>query len=155
MIRAILTGLVVLACAGLAAGADETACVSCHAESTPNLVLDRQASGHHDADVGCDVCHGDAHSSAEDVHLVETVTANTCGACHDTQLEQLSRGEHAPAWASAEAMPATHALPMSLGPGMKGCGDCHEVGPTSTERWASTTRSGSGGPRRSTAFATC
>jgi hypothetical protein len=110
------------------ASAEDSPCVTCHRAVTPNLVLDWETSKHAPNDVGCEECHGDGHSSASDVARVETVTADTCGACHDTQLGQFSKGKHAAAWAAYKAMPTTHALPMSLSGGMKGCGGCHKLG---------------------------
>jgi hypothetical protein len=59
---------------------------------------------------------------------VVTVTASTCGDCHESQLTQFSKGKHAAAWAAYKAMPTTHALPLALGAGMKGCGGCHKIG---------------------------
>jgi hypothetical protein len=56
------------------------------------------------------------------------VTAETCGRCHEERLAQFSRGKHALAWAAIEAMPTTHALPIALTHGMKGCGGCHKLG---------------------------
>ncbi len=103
-------------------------CVGCHEGVTPDIVVDWKMSKHHAAEVGCDTCHGDGHTGAADVDKVQTITAETCGACHDKRLEEFSRGKHALSWASFKAMPTTHALPMSLGPGMKGCGGCHKVG---------------------------
>ena len=43
-------------------------------------------------------------------------------------MTQFSAGKHALAWAAMEAMPTTHALPMALTQGMKGCGGCHKLG---------------------------
>jgi hypothetical protein len=103
-------------------------CVTCHEEITPQVVVDWELSKHSEAEIGCAACHGNGHKSAEDVAAVETVTAATCGECHDTQLGQFSKGKHALAWAAYKAMPTSHALPMALGPGMKGCGGCHKVG---------------------------
>jgi hydroxylamine dehydrogenase len=120
--------LIVLATALGGASAEDSACVTCHREITPNLVDDWEASKHFPNEIGCDTCHGDGHSSAADVDKVETVTAETCGTCHDTQMGQFSKGKHALAWASLKAMPTTHALPMALVDGMKGCGGCHKLG---------------------------
>ena len=103
-------------------------CVTCHEEITPSIVTDWEISGHFEAEVGCAECHGDGHKSADDVANVVTITAATCGECHEDQLGQFSKGKHALAWASFNAMPTTHALPMAMGPGMKGCGGCHKVG---------------------------
>jgi hypothetical protein len=122
--------LVVLPClfALPAAAAEPDRCLACHRSVTPNIVADWELSGHKAGGVGCDVCHGADHSSASDVAEVQTITASTCGNCHDQQLGQFSKGKHAAAWAAYKAMPTTHALPLSLGPGMKGCGGCHKVG---------------------------
>ncbi len=111
-----------------AALAAEPRCVACHSKVTPGIVQDWRTSAHAPADIGCDACHGSNHSSSKDVSQLETITADTCGACHDTQFGQFSRGKHALAWAAYEAMPTTHALPMAMGPGMKGCGGCHKIG---------------------------
>jgi hydroxylamine dehydrogenase len=126
--RRLMLLLIVLALALGGASAEDSACVTCHREITPRIVDDWEASKHFPNEIGCDTCHGDEHSSAADVDKVETVTADTCGTCHDTQLGQFSKGKHAMAWASYKAMPTTHALPMELTGGMKGCGGCHKLG---------------------------
>jgi hypothetical protein len=128
MRRLVLVGLVIgTAIAGAASAADD-ACVTCHRKVTPNIVLDWQSSRHHGAEIGCATCHGDGHSSAADVARVETITAQTCATCHEEQFGQFSKGKHMLAWAAYKAMPTTHALPMAMGPGMKGCGGCHKIG---------------------------
>jgi hypothetical protein len=43
-------------------------------------------------------------------------------------VAEFARGKHAMAWAAMNAMPTTHALPMALTQGMKGCGGCHRLG---------------------------
>ena len=103
-------------------------CVDCHRDETPSIVNDWQISRHHTEDVSCRDCHRGRHESAEDVARLKTVTADTCAKCHEERFEQFSRGKHALAWASLEAMPTTHALPMALSQGMKGCGGCHKLG---------------------------
>ncbi len=108
-------------------------CVDCHSKITPNAVSDWEISAHSGEDVGCRDCHRGRHKSAADVDRLRTVTADTCGRCHEERLEQFSAGKHALAWASVEAMPTTHALPMSLAHGMKGCGGCHKLGLKSDE----------------------
>jgi hypothetical protein len=119
--------LIVLGLSTVAWSQDDP-CVTCHRNETPSIVVDWQTSKHHYAEVGCADCHGDGHSSPSDVANVTTVTADTCGVCHELQLTQFSRGKHAAAWAAYKAMPTSHALPMALGPGMKGCGGCHKLG---------------------------
>ena len=125
----------------LTAFADD--CVECHIDVSPNLVTDWENSHHHREGVGCDSCHKGDHSSAEDVANLRTVTARTCGRCHEERLEQFSRGKHALAWAAVNAMPTTHALPMALTEGMKGCGGCHKLGLKSDEEVAALKEQGS------------
>ena len=103
-------------------------CVKCHEKITPNIVSDWKLSKHSQNDVDCSVCHGDKHNSASNVDLVEIPTPETCRTCHDTQVEQYSKGKHAFAWASMKAMPTFHMQPMALTEGMKGCGSCHKIG---------------------------
>jgi hypothetical protein len=117
----------VLLCA-LAAAAVAQECVECHQDVTPGVVADWRLSRHAQGDIGCDACHGDAHRSAADVAKVKLPTADTCAQCHDIQFAQFSAGKHALAWAAMKAMPTTHALPMALRDGMKGCGGCHKQG---------------------------
>ena len=104
------------------------ACIDCHTEETPNIVADWQGSAHFEEDVDCRDCHRGKHKSAEDVAKLQTVTADTCGRCHEERLTEFSAGKHALSWAAVESMPTTHALPMSLSHGMKGCGGCHKLG---------------------------
>ncbi len=118
-------------------------CVDCHAEETPNIVLDWENSAHHGEDVDCRDCHKGGHKSASDVDKLRPVTAASCGRCHEERLEQFAAGKHALAWAAVEAMPTTHALPMSLTGGMKGCGGCHKLGLKSDEAVAQLKAEGS------------
>jgi hypothetical protein len=108
-------------------------CVECHREETRNIVADWDISRHSTEDVSCSDCHKGRHKSAEDVHKLRTVTAETCARCHEERFEQFAKGKHALAWTAVEAMPTTHALPMALSHGMKGCGGCHKLGLKSEE----------------------
>ena len=127
---AILASLWLASCAG--SGPDSVAntsdCVDCHRQETPGIVVDWELSRHSAEGVDCSLCHGAAHRSADDVDLVQTATPDVCATCHPIQVEQFSRGKHALAWASMNAMPTTHWLPMALTEGMKGCGGCHRLG---------------------------
>ena len=58
---------IILITLSLAAAALAQDCVKCHLEVTPGIVGDWQASAHARMEVDCAVCHGDAHTSAEDV----------------------------------------------------------------------------------------
>ncbi len=99
------------------AGADD--CVDCHRNETPNVVVDWELSRHSSEDVNCGDCHKGRHKSADDVDRLRTITADTCGKCHEERLEQFSAGKHALAWAALDAMPTTHAMPMALSDGAK------------------------------------
>jgi len=121
----------------LANGAAEEAnvCVQCHAKAdvTPLQVKDWQTSKHAANGVTCDLCHGDQHTSAEDVGEVRMPIPETCANCHAERVEQFKRGKHAMGWISMKAMPATHYQPMELIEGAKGCGGCHKIGLKSQE----------------------
>ena len=135
----VIAALLVLA--GTLAMADD--CVDCHRDETRNIVVDWQISRHHTENVSCRDCHQGRHTSADDVDRLQTVTAATCGRCHEEKFAQFSRGKHALAWSAVEAMPTTHALPMALSRGMKGCGGCHKLGLKDDEEIARLRRDGS------------
>jgi hypothetical protein len=103
-------------------------CVDCHKKVTPNIVSDWQVSKHSQNEIGCSLCHGEQHKSADDVAKVQIPTPDTCATCHETQVEQFKGGKHAIAWAAMKAMPTAHWQPMALMEGMKGCGGCHKIG---------------------------
>lgn len=123
--RAVLSFLVTLFVV-LAAVAQD--CAGCHEKVTPSIVSDWRLSKHSQSGIDCSVCHGDQHTSAEDVAQVQIPTPETCAPCHDIQVEQFKAGKHALAWAAMKAMPTTHWQPMVLIEGMKGCGGCHKIG---------------------------
>jgi hydroxylamine dehydrogenase len=103
-------------------------CTDCHNKTTPNIVKDWQLSAHSGNGVGCSVCHGDKHKTAEDVAQAEIPTPGTCAACHKDQVDQFKGGKHAYAWVAQFAMPTIHWQPMALIEGKKGCGGCHKIG---------------------------
>jgi hydroxylamine dehydrogenase len=104
------------------------ACVDCHKNVTPNIVSDWQLSKHGQAGLDCAMCHGDRHTSANDVAKAQIPTPDACATCHDTQVKQYNAGKHAFAWAAMKAMPTMHWQPSILTEGMKGCGGCHKIG---------------------------
>ncbi|MFH1574828.1 MAG: multiheme c-type cytochrome [Acidobacteriota bacterium] len=114
----------------LAAGGAENlpVCIGCHKDVTPGIVDDWQQSKHAENSITCDTCHGDKHQSVSDVSNVALPTPATCGICHERQVTQFNGGKHALAWVAMKAMPTTHALPVSLREGLKGCGGCHKIG---------------------------
>ncbi|MGD2136237.1 MAG: multiheme c-type cytochrome [Gemmatimonadales bacterium] len=119
-------------------------CVDCHRDVTPNIVSDWELSRHSQIGVACPVCHGTEHMTVEDVAAVGIPTPETCGQCHGERVTEFSRGKHALAWAAMNAMPTTHALPMALTQGQKGCGGCHKIGLKSAEEIAALRAEGGG-----------
>ncbi len=105
-----------------------SACMNCHNELNPQIVSDWQLSRHRRAGVNCTVCHGAQHRDATDVANVEQPGPEICEPCHLERTQQFRAGKHALAWAAMNAMPTTHALPVALTEGMKGCGGCHKIG---------------------------
>jgi len=110
------------------AGAATSACVVCHRKSTPSIVSDWQQSVHSKKDVDCSTCHGDEHKSAHDTARAQIPTPDTCAVCHEERVAQFKKGKHAFAWGAMKAMPTSHALPVAMAVGMKGCGGCHKIG---------------------------
>jgi uncharacterized CHY-type Zn-finger protein len=122
--------------------ADAVDCIECHKTVTPGAVGDWQLSKHSQEGVTCDVCHGDAHTTADDAVEAKLPTPETCRACHATQVEQFGKGKHALAWVAMEAMPTIHWQPMALIDGMKGCGGCHKLGLKSEAETKELTKAG-------------
>jgi hypothetical protein len=128
----------------LAASGFAQQCIECHKDVTPNIVTDWQLSAHSKSDVDCSVCHGDGHTTAEDVANVNLPTPDTCADCHAEQVEQFKGGKHAFAWAAMKAMPSAHAQPVALMEGMKGCGGCHKIGLKTDEEIQALKKDGAG-----------
>lgn len=103
-------------------------CIDCHSRVTPNIVSDWKLSKHSQVDVTCVSCHGDQHTSGNDVAKVKIPTPDTCATCHQAQVEQFKKGKHSIAWAAMKAMPTIHWQPMAMIEGEKGCGGCHKIG---------------------------
>lgn len=103
-------------------------CVECHGAKSPQIVSDWRESGHGQSGVGCADCHGNRHTSADDVANVSIPTPETCAGCHEGPVDQFKKGKHALAWVAMKAMPTAHFQPMVLMEGMKGCGGCHKIG---------------------------
>jgi len=118
------------------ASAPQSACVDCHTQFHPSIVSDWRQSMHGQHGVDCAVCHGAEHTTSEDYANAKIPTPETCAMCHAERVEQFKAGKHAMAWAVMNAMPTTHALPMALTEGMKGCGGCHKIGIKSAEEIA-------------------
>ena len=119
-------------------------CVECHQTLTPSIVSDWKLSKHFQNDVECSTCHGDAHTTAEDVAKVQIPTPETCAVCHEQQVVQFKKGKHSLAWAAMKAMPTAHWQPMALMEGMKGCGGCHKIGLKTADEMKELKKTGSG-----------
>ena len=109
-------------------GEKEEACITCHRKVSPGQVHDWELSLHHDNDVTCSVCHGEEHTSAEDVDKVRLPDEKVCGECHEDQFAQFKKGKHNFGWTVLNAIPATHLAPDELIEGGRGCGGCHNMG---------------------------
>ena len=106
-----------------------SSCITCHTTETPGIVeqwLESKMSPLLD----CSICHGAAHTSAEDVDKVVLPTPSTCAQCHKTQTSQYREGKHSLAWAAMNAMPFVSHMPESIvgADGFKGCSGCHKIG---------------------------
>lgn len=128
----------------IGSGAYAAKCIECHNEVTPNIVNDWRISTHSEGGIGCEVCHGDKHTSKKDVDEAGIPTPATCAQCHEEQVEQFKGGKHAAAWAAMKAMPTAHFQPMALMEGMKGCGGCHKIGLKTKEEIAELKKDGAG-----------
>ncbi len=120
------------------------ACMDCHKKITPNIVSDWQLSKHGKMGIGCAICHGEHHKSAEDATKAQIPTPDTCATCHAARVEQFKAGKHAAAWAAMKAMPTAHWQPMALMEGMKGCGGCHKIGLKSEAEMRELRKTGAG-----------
>jgi hydroxylamine dehydrogenase len=127
-----------------AARARAQECLDCHKKVTPNIVSDWQLSKHSQNAVECFTCHGDQHTSADDVAKVEIPTPETCANCHEEKVQQYKSGKHAFAWAAMKAMPTAHWQPMAMMEGMKGCGGCHKIGLKTAEEIKALKKDGAG-----------
>lgn len=136
--------LIVLLLLFIAGQLQADVCVDCHKKETPGIVQDWQLSAHFKNDVSCSTCHGDRHTSANDVAYAAIPTPETCANCHEDQVNQFKKGKHAVAWAAMKAMPTAHMQPMALMEGMKGCGGCHKIGLKSEEEIAQLKKDGAG-----------
>ncbi len=121
-----MAALFSLCFAGMAMAANK--CIECHKTVSPGQVKDWSVSKHAENDITCDVCHGDAHTSAKDVDKVKLPDENKCAECHEEQFNQFKKGKHQFGWTSLNALPITHVEPDELMEGGRGCGGCHNMG---------------------------
>ncbi len=136
--------VLILLSAGAGLPAVEQKCVECHQKVTPGIVGDWKLSKHSQNGVDCSVCHGEDHSTAQDVAKVRIPTPQTCEPCHAGQVKQFMNGKHALAWVAMKAMPTAHAQPVALMEGMKGCGGCHKIGVKSEAEMKDLKKDGAG-----------
>jgi formate-dependent nitrite reductase cytochrome c552 subunit len=131
-IISIAVSILLLTC-GLAV-AEEEACVTCHGKITPGQVADWRVSAHAENDISCSYCHGEEHTSAEDVAKAAFPDEHVCAECHEDQFNQFTKGKHNFGWTALNAMPITHVEPDELMEGGRGCGGCHNMGIKSEEQ---------------------
>jgi hypothetical protein len=110
-----------------AAEAVSSPCEDCHAKINPLLVKDFNR-GTMAETMTCAECHGENHTSDDDVAEAELPTIATCQACHEEKAEQYLAGKHAKGLLAVQALPFSHGQPESLVAGQKGCGGCHTLG---------------------------
>lgn len=111
-----------------AGGASTEDCVECHKGINPGIVGDWELSRHGEMAMQCGVCHGDGHTSADDVKEVDLPTPDTCAKCHNNTVEEFKAGKHAKAWAAMHAMSSVHLGANDPTEDIKGCGGCHKIG---------------------------
>jgi hypothetical protein len=102
--------------------------VECHKEVTPQIVADWKSGKHSKKEIGCAACHGDKHTSSEDVQKAKVPTPDTCASCHEKQVKQFKAGKHSLAWLTMTSVPVAHWQIRLLIEGVKGCADCHKIG---------------------------
>jgi hypothetical protein len=124
----IISGLLIVNCLIFNARAQELNCIACHRTVTTGHVSDWEISKHAENAVDCAVCHGEAHQTPDDAAKVVFPDEETCGMCHQDQLDQFKKGKHSHGWKSMIAMPVTHLEPDELMGGGRGCGGCHNMG---------------------------
>lgn len=131
-----------------AKSASDVDCVRCHKKYTPQIVsdwrLDKHSHPGKQKQVTCAACHGSDHKTSDDPEMAKIPTPETCAECHKDQVAQFKAGKHAHAWAAMKAMPTTHALPVALTEGKKGCGGCHKIGLKSVEETKTLRKAGAG-----------
>jgi hydroxylamine dehydrogenase len=126
--RAAILLLIALLFAGTGSVQAQKKCLTCHKLKTPGIVTDWQLSKHSQNGVECGTCHGTEHSGSKNIDKVRMPTPEVCAECHEQQVAQFTKGKHAMAWASSNAMPTAHFQPMAMMSGMKGCNGCHKIG---------------------------
>ncbi len=111
------------------------ACVSCHRQDSPALVMEWEESRHAEFGVGCLDCHA-ANSSDidawqhEGVWVSALVTPKDCATCHVREFEQFAVSHHARAGeilASLDNVLAEKVAgrPDNIATAVNGCWQCH------------------------------
>jgi len=118
------------------------ACLQCHQKLSPSLVTDWKASKHAEKGVGCDTCHGTAHTSAADVAKAGIVGPETCAKCHEGRVKEFMAGKHALAWKCATNMPNFPHVSRVPIEGGKGAGVATNSGPRMKRNWPPLRRPG-------------
>ena len=111
------------------------ACVSCHRQQSPALVMEWERSRHARNDVGCLDCHGAKKEEVdawqhEGATIATLVTPQDCAQCHEAEFNQFERSHHARAGeilASLDNVLAEKAagMPGNNADAVNGCWQCH------------------------------
>jgi hydroxylamine dehydrogenase len=89
-----ILALALVVCAVPLLSAANESCVQCHRGISPGQVQDWESSRHSKMGISCDTCHGDAHTSADDVNLVTLPDEHVCAGCHVELFVQFAAGKH-------------------------------------------------------------
>lgn len=103
-------------------------CIDCHTKLNAQVVSEWKESKHSQKNVDCVACHGDNHTSADDVANVRIARPDVCVQCHKTQVEQDRQGRHARAGAAMKTIPNFHWRAMAETVGQESCVGCHRTG---------------------------
>ena len=114
---------------------ENKACVECHTEDNPALVMEWEYSSHAIEGVGCYDCHkaneGEVDAwKHEGVYISALVTPKDCSECHVREYEEFSGSHHAKAgeiMASLDNVLAEKACGMAgnIADAVNGCWQCH------------------------------
>ncbi len=88
--------------AHIAIPANSRACVDCHEEGTPGIVVHWKGSTHAEKGVGCIECHNAAKEDVDSFEhygavIATVVTPRDCSRCHQTEAEEFEHSHHAAA----------------------------------------------------------
>jgi len=121
-------------------------CMTCHKKESPGLYRQWYMSEHAVHNVTCIECHGAARDEVdayvhEGAYIATLVTPRDCGACHESEAQQVADSYHATAGEILESADAYMAHVVGGLPAViAGCESCHgariEIDPAAPNRIA-------------------